>query len=129
MINNVMLEGRIVKDIELKGNENKFVSNTLAVYGGKDKDGGTITHFIDFKAFSKNAEKLSNQCQKGSKIVIQGDLRVEKWENEQSKYSKVVVYLSQFVILANNPDKNESVPDETDASVQTPEDDESDLPY
>lgn len=126
MINNVMLEGRIVKDIELKGNDNKFISNTIAVYGGKDKDGNAITHFIDFKAFSKNAEKLFNQCQKGSKIVIQGDLRVEKWEKEQTKYSKVVVYISQFVILANN--KNEAS-DETDAMEQTLEDDERDLPF
>ena len=113
MINNVMLEGRIVKDIELKGTDNKFLSNTLAVYGGKDANGESITHFIDFKAFSKNAEKLSNQCSKGSKIVIQGDLRVDKWENEQSKYSKVVVYVSQFVILASNDKKEESADDES----------------
>lgn len=119
MINNVNLEGRIVRDIEIKDfNGTKIVNNVLAVYGGKDKDGVEITHFIDFKAFNYNADKLCHHASKGSKIVICGDLRVDKWENDDKKYSKVVVYADSVFIGSSEKaeEKNESQ-------------EESDMPY
>lgn len=98
MINSITVEGRIVKDIELKGNENKFLSNTIAVYGGKDKDGYEITYFFDFKAFNYNANKLNAHATKGSYILIKGDLRQDKWEKDGNTYTKSVIYASDIMI-------------------------------
>ena len=98
MINTITIEGRIVKDIELKGNENKFLSNTIAVYGGKDKEENEITYFFDFKAFNYNANKLNAHATKGSYILIKGDLRQDKWEKDGNTYTKAVIYASDIMI-------------------------------
>ena len=98
MINSITIEGRLTKDIELKGNENKFISNTIAVYGGKDKDQNDITYFFDFKAFNYNANKLNAHATKGSYILIKGDLRQDKWEKDGNTYTKAVIYASDIMI-------------------------------
>ena len=98
-MNKIFLTGRITKDIELKGNENKFLSNTIAVYDGKDKNNQDITYFFDFKAFNYCANKLSSQAQKGVKIAIEGVLKQDKWEDENGKHSKVVIYAESVEII------------------------------
>ena len=98
-MNKIYLTGRITKDIELKGNENKFLSNTIAVYDGKDKNENDITYFFDFKAFNYVANKLSSQAQKGSKIAIEGVLKQDKWEDDNGKHSKYMIYAESVEII------------------------------
>lgn len=100
-MNKIYITGRITKDIELKGNDNKFITNTIAVYDGKDKNENDITYFFDFKAFNYCANKLSSQAQKGVKIAIEGVLKQDKWEDESGKHSKIVVYVDQVEIIAD----------------------------
>ena len=120
MINTITLEGRITKDIELKGNGNKFISNTIAVYGGKDKNENDITYFFDFKAFNYNANKLHAHATKGSYILIKGDLRQDKWESDGVNKSKVVIYVSDLMI-ADAPKKQDTEQDDPQQ--------ENDMPY
>lgn len=120
-MNKIFLTGRITKDIELKGNENKFLSNTIAVYDGKDKNNQDITYFYDFKAFNYTATKLSSQAQKGSKIAIEGSLKQDKWEDESGKHSKIVVYVDQVEIIQEQPKQ--------DKPQQEEKEDEADMPW
>lgn len=117
-MNKIYITGRITKDIELKGNENKFLSNTIAVYDGKDKNNQDITYFFDFKAFNYVANKISSQAQKGSKIVIEGLLKQDKWEDDNGKHSKVLIYAENVEIIAEQPkqEKPEEQPNETNES-------------
>ena len=98
-MNKIYLTGRITKDIELKGNDNKFLSNTIAVYDGKDKNENDITYFFDFKAFNYVANKLSSQAQKGVKIAIEGVLKQDKWEDDNGKHSKYMIYAESVEII------------------------------
>ena len=102
-MNKIFLTGRITKDIELKGNENKFLSNTIAVYDGKDKNNQDITHFFDFKAFNYCANKINAHATKGSKIAIEGSLKQDKWEDNGENKSKIVVYVDQVEIIKEQP--------------------------
>lgn len=119
-MNKIFLTGRITKDIELKGNDNKFLSNTIAVYDGKDKNNQDITYFYDFKAFNYCATKLSSQAQKGSKIAIEGSLKQDKWEDESGKHSKIVVYVDQVEIIQEQPKQDKP---------QEEKEDEADMPW
>ena len=119
-MNKIYLTGRITKDIELKGNENKFLSNTIAVYDGKDKNNNDITYFFDFKAFNYVANKLSSQAQKGVKIAIEGVMKQDKWEDENGKHSKFVIYAESVEIIQEQP-KQEKQEEVTQ--------DESDMPF
>ncbi len=119
-MNKIYLTGRITKDIELKGNENKFLSNTIAVYDGKDRNNNDITYFFDFKAFNYVANKLSSQAQKGSKIAIEGVLKQDKWEDDNGKHSKYMIYAESVEIIQEQPKQEKQ--EET-------QQDESDMPF
>lgn len=112
-MNKIFLTGRITKDIELKGNDNKFLSNTIAVYDGKDKNDKEITHFFDFKAFNYCANKINAHATKGSKIAIEGSLKQDKWEDNGETKSKIVVYVDQVEIIKEQP-KQEQPKEEQD---------------
>ena len=122
MINTITLEGRLTKDIELKTfNDTKVINNTIAVYGGKDKDNNDITYFFDFKAFNYVAEQLSKNAQKGSKIVLNGTLKQDKWESEDKAMSKVIIYADNIAIMGTLQKKE--TPQETqedDGSLDMP---------
>ena len=120
-MNKVYITGRITKDIELKGNDNKFITNTIAVYMGKDKNDNEITNFFDFKAFNYQANKLSSQAQKGSKIAIEGVLKTDTWEDEKGKHSKTMIYAESIEIIA---DTKKEAPKE-----ETPQQDDADMPW
>lgn len=106
MINSVVLVGRLTKDLELRATTSGFTvaSGTLAVSKKiKDKE---ETSFIDFKAFNKAAEILSQYTSKGSQIAISGELKQESWEStDGSKKSKLIVIANNFQLL----DKKEKV--------------------
>ena len=117
-MNKIYLTGRITKDIELKEyGDLKVVNNTIAVYGGKDKDNQEITYFFDFKAFNYVANKLSSHAQKGEKIAIEGVLKQDKWDDNGQVKSKVVIYADNVEIIQEfKQEKPEAQPKETDES-------------
>ena len=109
MINTITIEGRLTKDIEIKefGNT-KVINNTIAVYGGKDSNENELTFFFDFKAFNFVAEQLSNNASKGSKIVLNGVLKQDKWQQDDKTMSKVIIYADSVVIADRKEEVNEN---------------------
>lgn len=128
MINNITIEGRLTKDIELKefGNT-KVINNTIAVYGGKDSNENELTFFFDFKAFNFVAEQLSKYSQKGSRIVLNGVLKQDKWQQDDKTMSKVIIYADSVVIADRKEELNES--NVKDKVKQVAEKLTNDLPY
>lgn len=115
MINTIILEGRLTKDIELKTfNDTKVINNTIAVYGGKRNE-EDITYFFDFKAFNYQAEQLSKNATKGSKIVIEGALTQDKWEKDGQQMSKVVIIVESIGVLAKQESTKEQIKDLADS--------------
>ena len=131
-MNKIILSGRLTKDIELKQfGDTKVVNNTIAVYGGKDKDNNDISYFFDFKAFGFNADRLKEHAQKGSKIVIEGNLRQDKWEKDNEKYSKVVVYVDSIEIMSGSTEENtpQNVKKQVESTAKKMSMDDDNLPY
>lgn len=95
MLNNVILQGNTTKDIELKTTQSgiSFCNFTLAV-GRKYKSGeDKITDFVECCAWRNTAEFLSRYVQKGSQIVVRGELQNNNWADKDGnkRYSYVVV--------------------------------------
>lgn len=93
-MNNVVLIGRITKDLDLKYiNDEKVVCNfDIAV----NRIGQEATDFISVAVWGKQAENLVNYQGKGSLIAVEGSVRVDKYQNEngENRY--------KFFILANS---------------------------
>ena len=86
MINNVVLTGRLTKDIELKATrEGTSVCNfSLAVeqsYGKGEKK----TNFINCQAWKTTAEILDKYCGKGSLIGVEGSIQTRSYDNQQGQ--------------------------------------------
>lgn len=126
-MNKIILSGRITKDIELQTfGDTKVVNNTIAVYGGTD-----TTHFFDFKAFGFNADRLKEHATKGSKIVIEGNLRQDKWEKDNEKFSKVMIYVDSVEIMSGSTEENtpQNVKDKVKGVADSKKIDDDSLPF
>lgn len=85
MINNVVLTGRITRNLELKqtSNNNSSLNITLAVERTfKDQNGQKQTDFISCKAFGKRAETIAQYCQKGDLIGITGSIQTGSYQKQ-----------------------------------------------
>ncbi|WP_373738286.1 single-stranded DNA-binding protein [Jeotgalibaca porci] len=97
MINNVVLTGRLTKEIDLRYTQTGTAigSFNLAVDRQfKKQDGERETDFVSCIIWRKAAENLANFTRKGSLIGIQGRIQTRNYENQQG----VRVYVTEVVI-------------------------------
>lgn len=99
MINNVVLVGRITKDIDLRMSESRkaYTNFTLAVNRAfKGQDGQQQADFISCKTFNKQAENLARYCGKGSLIAVVGSIQVSNFQGKDGN----TIYRTE--VIANN---------------------------
>ena len=97
MINNVVLTGRITRNLELKqtSNNNSSLNITLAVERTfKDQNGQKQTDFINCKAFGKRAETIAQYCQKGDLIGVTGSIQTGSYKKQDG----TTVYTTDVMI-------------------------------
>lgn len=85
MINNVVLTGRLVRNLELKqsSNNNSMLNLTVAVNRTfKNQNGQQQADFISCKAFGKRAETIAQYCQKGDLVGITGSIQTGSYKKQ-----------------------------------------------
>ena len=103
-MNKVILMGRLTKDPEIRyGNDNRPVARySIAVDRRyKDQNGNYPTDFFNLTSFGKTAEFVERYLRKGTKIVIDGEIRNNNYEKDGK-----TVYQDQ--IVANSVEFAES---------------------
>lgn len=102
-INTVIIVGRLTRDAELKyTNTGTAVSKiSLAVNRGR-KNGDQWTEevsFFDAVLWGRMAESLQQYLVKGKQIIIEGELRQNKWEQDGQTRSKVEIVVKNLQLL------------------------------
>ena len=86
MLNQVVLVGRLTKDIELKTAENgkKYANLSIAVHRPYKNEATNEyeTDFINITIFEKVAENTAEYCKKGDIVGVKGSLRSNSFERE-----------------------------------------------
>jgi len=105
-LNSVVLIGRLTRDAELKTTSSGFaVSNfSIAVnYRKKQGDGWEdVANFFDVTLFGKQAETLHQYLVKGKQVAISGELRQDRWvQDDGQNRSKVVINANSVQLLGN----------------------------
>ena len=104
-MNNVVLIGRMTKDVELRRtNSGKAVASfTLAVNKDfRNEEGNYDADFIDCVAFEQKAETISKYVHKGDKFAVVGQLATRSYENKEGKKVKVTeVKVTGFDFIEN----------------------------
>lgn len=102
MLNQVVIVGRLVGDVELKETKhgNKKADITLAVPRSfKNFQGEYETDFIRCQLFNEVAKSTVEYCKKGDLIGIRGMLQSYKYEDKN--YLKVVAEKVSFLSSKN----------------------------
>ena len=101
--NQVLLMGNVTRDPQLRQLPSQTVVAEfgLAVnrkYRSTDGEEREEVCFVDCTAFGKQAEVISQYCQKGKPLFVQGRLRYDAWDDKQSgaKRSKLTVVVENF---------------------------------
>ncbi|MEM7790435.1 MAG: single-stranded DNA-binding protein [Verrucomicrobiota bacterium] len=110
--NKVILLGNLTRDPELRvtANGNSICKLGLAVsraFSTKDGERREETTFVDIDAFGKQAEVISKYMRKGRPIMIEGRLKLDQWESDGQKRSKLSVVLENFQFIGGR-DENQS---------------------
>lgn len=87
-MNKLIITGRLCRDPEVKaiGDNNMVAKFTVAVNRNyKDKDGNRPADFIPCEAFGKTAEFISNYVTKGRLVEVDGEMRVDQYQNEEGE--------------------------------------------
>lgn len=98
-INNVVLSGRLTKNVEVRMSQNnkKYCQFTLAV--DKYVNGEQQADFINCVAWEKTADILSLYTNKGSKVNVVGRIQTRNYQNSNGQTVYVTEVLVQQVEL------------------------------
>lgn len=111
MLNQVVIVGRLVRDVEVQEKENgkKFANITVAVPRSfKNEEGQYDTDFIDAVVFDSIATNTSEYCKKGDIIGIKGRLQSNTYEKEDgSKVFKMELIAEKITFLSSRRNDEE----------------------
>lgn len=110
MINNVVLTGRLTKEVELRYTPNgAAVANfTLAVNRRFKSEGQPEADFINCVIWNKSAEILAEHTSKGSQIGVEGNIQTRVYENNDGNRVYVTeVYATNFTFLENKKEEDQ----------------------
>ena len=115
MVNKIILQGRLTKDIELKrvGQDNIATTEFTVAWSEKYKEKETKC-FLRCKAWRKTAELLEKYFVKGQELVIVGKMVTETWEQNGENKSRTICDVESVSFCGSKADNSAEKP-KTDA--------------
>ena len=126
MMNNVILIGRITKDVELRRTSkgtavvefNLAVPDTL----NRDAEGKPTTDFISCVAWSNTAETMDKYVRKGNRLAIRGRLKTRNYDHKDGYkvYVTEVIVEKLIMLEKNNESTRQDEPGSNYQEVESP---------
>lgn len=111
--NRVILIGNLTRDPEVK-----YLQSGTAVCDiglavndkRKNAQGEWVDDvtFVDISLFGRTSEVAGEYCRKGSNLLIEGRLKLDTWEKDGQKRSKLKVIGDRLVMLGSKPQNRDS---------------------
>lgn len=131
--NFVILIGRLTRDVELISTKNGGMIAKFSLASSRSERRGDSWQesvgYFDCQLWGKRAETIQKFTSKGSKICVQGNLKLESWTGaDGKKNSKVIINVAEFQFL----DAKQDAPRKADS--ERPQEsgivyEESDIPF
>ena len=104
--NRVVLVGNLTRDVELRYTpSNTAVTDIgLAVNERVKRNEQWVeeAHFFDITLWGRMAEIAAEYLSKGSSVLIEGRLRLDRWEQDGQKRSKIKIVGEKMQMLGGN---------------------------
>lgn len=131
MINNVVLTGRLTKDVQLRktASGKSVASLTVAVDRGRRAEGQPSADYVPCIAWEKTAELLAQYCHKGSLIGVEGKVQTRNYQdpNTQKKVYVTEVVINNLTFLESKNQQTQTEPEQYDEPLM--DIDSDDLPF
>lgn len=103
-MNKVFLMGNLTRDVELRYTPSGTAVSDIGVAVNerrKDASGATVeeTTFVECTLWGRTAEVAAEFLKKGSPILIEGRLKLDTWEADGQKRSKLKVVCTQMQMM------------------------------
>ncbi len=108
--NKVIIMGRLTRDIELRTTSggNSVLDLGLAINErrlGANGEWVDAIQFVDITFWNRKAEVIAQYFKKGSPILIEGALQLDRWEKDGKKFSKLKVRGTEFSFVGNKAER------------------------
>jgi single-strand DNA-binding protein len=107
-INRVTFTGRLTRDVELRyipsGTAVADIGVAINERVKRNDQWVDETTFCDVTLWGKTAEFANERLSKGSTVTVDGRLRMESWEKDGVKRSKLKVVADQLVYDSKKPE-------------------------
>lgn len=110
MLNQIILVGRLTRDITVNKSENgnKVATISLAIPRSfKNSDGVYDTDFVDCVAFDAIAENTSEYCGKGDIVGVKGRVQSRVIEKDDKKETELQIICEKITFLSSKPKETE----------------------
>ncbi|MBW3599007.1 MAG: single-stranded DNA-binding protein [Planctomycetes bacterium] len=128
--NRVVIMGNLTADIDLRyTNTNTAVTDvTVAINDRRKSASGEWveeTVFVDVTLWGRTAEVASEYLSKGSPVFIEGRLKLDRWETDGQKRSKLRVVCEKMQMVGGRGEGGGGGPRSSRPQQQRPQYDES----
>jgi single-strand DNA-binding protein len=126
MLNNVILQGRLTQDVEVKQTQTgkSVASFSLAVERDYSANGEKETDFINIVAWGNTADFIGKYFGKGKQMLVTGSLNVRKYQTQNGENRYVTEVKADSVYFCG--DKAQGDNNGNYNPYQTPQFDEAD---
>lgn len=105
-INHVVIIGHLTRDVEVKYLPNGTPVANLSIAVNRSKKEGDqcieLTSFFNVQLWGNTAENLKQYLVKGKMIVVDGELRQDRWEKDGQQQSRVYIYSRDIQLVGGN---------------------------
>ena len=103
--NKAIILGRLTADIELRhvGDDDKAVADVTVAVDNTYR-GNTDTSFIPVTLWGSEAQFANDYLGKGSTVLIEGKIKIDEWEKDEQKYSKLKIVASKLESMGKKYD-------------------------
>lgn len=134
MLNQVIVQGRLVKDPEIRYTNSKKAVADLRIAVDRDyknADGERGCDFFGVVAFGGTAEHVVKFYKKGSPIIVRGRMQQEQWKAKDGTNRETVEILAENVYFCEGKksETNSPLPNERVTFTDIPEAESGDLPF
>ena len=121
--NVVLLHGNLTRDPETRDVGSSSVTNFgLAIsryYKKQDGTKGQDTVFVDCEAWDTGGRLVQQLLKKGDGVIVEGSLKMDQWEKDGQKHSKLKVRVGNFTKIGRQEKSDDSNTSNTPVATAT----------
>ena len=107
--NKVIIAGNLTRDIEIRYTQSGSAIGNTGVASTRKFKSATGEQkeevlFVDITFFGRSAEIANQYLRKGSQVLIDGRLKLDQWEKDGQKHSKISVTVENMQMLGSKDD-------------------------